>query len=325
MNVDEYIGCDKRPPESELPMPRLRKPGNNDMNYTVIPLTDHGIGAEILGLDATKPISEQTRKRLNADLAEHHVIAVRDQKFTPDQFMQAAGIFGEIKPHHKDTRFKPGDAAARPRVSEIRNTEIAPGKYVVVQGSSYHTDHSNDPVPPKATMLYPVALPRNGGDTQFVDMHNAYDDLSPAMKQRIDGLKAVHAYQSRFSPRPLRKLDAESLRNLPPPAVHPLVRTHPENGRRFLYINPVRIDAILGMPDDEAQALIKEIVAHATQPKYEYRHKWRYGDMLIWDDRSVLHQANTDSEMTELRHLYRAMIQGTPLKNETPQGAMESR
>jgi len=88
------------------------------------------------------------------------------------------------------------------------------------------------------------------------------------------------------------------------------VRIHPDNGRKYLYLNPVRMEAIIGMPDDEALALIAELMAHATQQKYEYRHQWRYGDMVIWDNRSVMHQANADYDMNESRRLYRIMIKG---------------
>jgi taurine dioxygenase len=144
-------------------------------------------------------------------------------------------------------------------------------------------------------------------------MHAAYDDLPEAMKRRIAGLKAVHVFESKFSPRKLRPLDEQSRAVLPPPTWHPIVRVHPENGRKALYLNPVRIEAIEGMPVDEALALVAELIAHATHRKYEYRHQWRYGDMLIWDNRSVMHQANGDYDMNEVRHLHRIMIKGEPV------------
>jgi taurine dioxygenase len=110
----------------------------------------------------------------------------------------------------------------------------------------------------------------------------------------------------------MRALSDESRKSLPPPAIHPIVRVHPDNGRRFLYLNPVRMDSIVGMDDKDALALIGELMAHATQQKYEYRHKWVMGDMIIWDNRSVMHQANGDYNMKEVRHLYRIMIQDNP-------------
>jgi taurine dioxygenase len=143
-------------------------------------------------------------------------------------------------------------------------------------------------------------------------VHLAYDELPDEMKHRIEGLKAVHAFESRYTPRKMRELSPESRKALPPPAIHPLVRTHPDNGRKFLYMNPVRMDSILGMEDGAAMALLRELMAHATQQKYEYRHKWLMGDMVIWDNRSVMHQANGDYDMKETRHLYRIMIRDNP-------------
>ena len=103
-------------------------------------------------------------------------------------------------------------------------------------------------------------------------------------------------------------------RQVPPPGIHPLVRTHPENGRKALYLNPVRIEGIVGMEDEEALDLVGELMTHATQKKYEYRHQWRHGDFVIWDNRSVIHEANPDYDMNERRYLYRLMLKGeTPL------------
>src|SRR5262249_36006875 len=158
----------------------------------------------------------------------------------------------------------------------------------IIPGETFHTDHSNHPRPPKATMLFAVQLPSHGGDTQYVNMHHAYDDLDTDTKRKIDRLKTVHVYQSKYSPRALGHITVESLRNVPPPGVHPLVRTHPENGRKALFLNPVRMESIVGMEDDEALALIRDLMRHATRMKYEYRHRWRYGDWVMWDNRSVM-------------------------------------
>jgi len=275
------------------------------MEYQLTPLTDHETGAEVRGVDLTQPVADAIRRQLNADFARYHVLAIRDQKFVPDQFLQAGRIFGDIMPHHR----KSGDITSDTSIFEIFNQPIAPGKYYIA-GETFHTDHSNDPVPPKATSLHPISLPSKGGDTQFVNMHHAYDDLPETMKKRIDKLIAVHVYISKYSPRALMKVGDDLAKKVPPPGLHPLVRIHPDNGLRYLYLNPVRMEAIIGMPDDESQALIAELMAHATQRKYEYRHQWKYGDMVIWDNRSVMHQANGDYDMNETRRLYRIMIKG---------------
>jgi taurine dioxygenase len=217
----------------------------------------------------------------------------------------AARIFGELLPHDKKERHVPG----HPEVEYISNEEVVNGKRII-PGETFHTDHSNHPRPPKATTLFAVELPSSGGDTQYVNVHDAYDDLPEDTKRKIDGLKAVHVYHSKYSPRPFGKITDESRAKLPPPGIHPLVRTHPENGRKALYLNPVRIESIVGMEDKDALALVDELMRHATQKKYEYRHKWRHGDWVLWDNRSLLHQANPDYDMSERRYLYRLMLQG---------------
>ncbi|MGA8612889.1 MAG: TauD/TfdA family dioxygenase [Xanthobacteraceae bacterium] len=273
-------------------------------SFTIAPLTDH-TGAEVTDLDFTQPVDGETRAALNNAFAEHHVLVMRGQHFSPDDFKAAVQLFGELQAHDKKEHHVPG----HPDVSYVSNDEFVNGRRII-PGETFHTDHSNHPRPPKATTLFAVELPSSGGDTQYVNMHDAYDDLPETTKQKIDRLKAVHAYLSKYSPRPLGYLSEESRRNLPPPGVHPLVRTHPENGRKALFLNPVRMEAIEGMEDADALKLIDELMAHATQKKYEYRHKWRHGDWVMWDNRSVMHQANPDYDMNERRYLYRLMLKG---------------
>jgi taurine dioxygenase len=273
-------------------------------SFAITPLTDH-TGAEVTGLDFTQPIDAQASATLNRAFAEHHVLVMRGQHFAPEQFKDAVQLFGELQPHDKKEHHVPG----HPDVSYVSNDEFVNGRRII-PGETFHTDHSNHPRPPKATTLFAVELPSHGGDTQYVNVHDAYDDLPERTKQKIDGLQAVHAYLSKYSPRPLGHLSEESRRNLPPPGVHPLVRTHPENGRKALFLNPVRMEAIIGMEDADALKLIDELMQHATQKKYEYRHQWRYGDWVMWDNRSVMHQANPDYDMNERRFLYRLMLKG---------------
>jgi taurine dioxygenase len=272
-------------------------------SFTIRRLTDH-TGSEVIGLDFTRAINDQTRAALNRAFAERHVLVMRDQHFTPEQFKAAARLFGELQPHQTEERH----VAGHPDVDYISNLEIADDKRII-PGETFHTDQSNHPRPPKATALFAVELPSHGGDTQYVNMHDAYNDLPAGTQQRIEGLKAVHVYRSKFSPSPGHISD-ESRRKLPPPGVHPLVCTHPENGRRALFLNPVRMETIIGMEDADALALINDLMQHATQRKYEYRHKWRSGDWVLWDNRSVMHQANADYDMTERRCLYRLLLKG---------------
>jgi taurine dioxygenase len=281
------------------------------VSFTVSPLTGH-TGAEVIGLDFTKPIATETRTILSRAFAKHHVLVMRDQHFTPGQFKVAAQLFGQLHQSERRERHVPGD----PDVFYISNDEIVNGKRII-PGETFHSDNSNHPHPPKATMLFAVELPSSGGDTQYVNMHDAYDDLPEDIKQRIDGLRAVHVYLSKYSPRSLGSITEESRRSLHPPSIHPLVRVHPENGRKALFLNPVRMESIVGMDDADALVLINDLMRHATQKRYEYRHKWRHGDWVLWDNRSVIHQANPDYDMNERRYLYRLMLKG-----EAPIGAI---
>ena len=210
------------------------------VSLNITPLTAR-TGAEITGLDFTKPIDAESQAALNRAFVEHHVLVVRDQHFAPEEFRTAAQVFGEIQPHDKKERHVPG----HPGIDYVSNDQIENGRRVI-PGETFHTDHSNHPRPPKATMLFAVELPSSGGDTQYVNMHDAYDDLPDDTKKRIDGLKAVHVYQSKYSPRALGAITDASRAKLPAPGIHPLVSSHRDNGRKALFLNPVRMESKIG-------------------------------------------------------------------------------
>src|SRR5215469_14483790 len=279
--------------------------GNRLMEYTIAPLSEH-TGAEVRGIDLTKPIDSGIQARLNRAFVEHSVLAFRDQHLTPPQLVSAVGLFGEVFPQH-NSRFALPEC---PLVHYISNQDFYPDGRRYIPGEGYHTDHSNASHPPKATVLHAVSLPDRGGDTQYVNMHVAYDELPHEIKLRLNGLKAIHVYQSRFSARKLMELNSESRARVPDAVTHPIVRTHPESGRKAIYINPIRTEGIVGMPQQHALALLAELLDHSTQPKYQYRHKWQPGDLVIWDNRCLLHKANGDYDMSQVRYLYRVMLQG---------------
>ena len=275
------------------------------MEYTIAPLSEH-TGAEVRGIDLTKPIDSGIQARLNRAFVEHSVLAFRDQHLTPPQLVSAVGLFGEVFPQH-NSRFALPEC---PLVHYISNQDFYPDGRRYIPGEGYHTDHSNASHPPKATVLHAVSLPDRGGDTQYVNMHVAYDELPHEIKLRLNGLKAIHVYQSRFSARKLMELNSESRARVPDAVTHPIVRTHPESGRKAIYINPIRTEGIVGMPQGEALSLLAELLEHAVQPPHQYRHQWRPGDFVMWDNRSLLHKANGDYDMNQLRYLYRIMLQG---------------
>ncbi len=150
-------------------------------SFTIAPLTDH-TGAEVTGLDFTQPIDGETRAALNKAFAEHHVLVMRGQHFTPDDFTAAVQLFGDLQPHDKKEHHVPG----HPDVSYVSNDEFVNGRRII-PGETFHTDHSNHPRPPKATTLFAVELPSSGGDTQYVNMHDAYDDLPRRPNKRSTG------------------------------------------------------------------------------------------------------------------------------------------
>jgi taurine dioxygenase len=270
---------------------------------TIAPLSAH-TGAEVIGVDLTRPVDAALRARLNHAFVEHSVLVFRDQHLSPQQVLTAVQLFGEVFPQH-NTKFALPEC---PQIHYISNQDFYPDGKRYIPGEGYHTDHSNAVEPPKATVLHAVKLPDRGGDTQYVNMHRAYEALPDAMKRRIDGMRAMHVYQSRFSERKLMALPVTA--RVPDGVWHPLVRTHPESGRRSIYLNPIRTEAIEGMEEADALALLDDLLAHATQPQFEYRHQWRQGDMVMWDNRCLLHKANGDYDMGQVRYLYRIMLKG---------------
>ena len=268
-------------------------------------LTGH-TGVEVTGVDLTTPMHDEMRAKLIDAFHRHLVLVIRDQTLDPHQMLEAVRLFGDVFIQH-NKRFSLTDC---PQVHYLSNEDHYSGGNRYIPGAGYHTDHSNAPEPPKATVLFASSLPETGGDTQFVNMYSAYADLPDEIKMKIADLKAVHVYQSRHSARKLMPLSEESQKDILDSVVHPLVRTHPETGRKALYINPIRIEAIEGLSEPEALALLDELLVHATQEKYQYCHKWRLGDLVMWDNRCLLHKANGDYDMTQLRYLYRVMLKG---------------
>jgi len=274
-------------------------------DHAITPLSSH-TGAEVRGIDLRRPVDDKIRGRLNRAFVDHSVLVIRDQRLSAPEFLQAMQLFGEVFPQH-NPRFQVPDC---PMIHYISNQDKYEDGTVYIPGEGYHTDHSNDAMPPKATALHAVKLPKSGGDTQFVNMCEAYAALSEKTRKRLDGLKARHVYQSRHSERKLMSLPDEKRKAIAEFVIHPLVRTHPESGRKALYINPIRIDGIVDMAEPEALSLLDELLAHAVQPQFQYRHQWRPGDVVMWDNRALLHKANGDYDMTRRRYLYRLMLQG---------------
>jgi taurine dioxygenase len=271
----------------------------------ITPMTRH-TGAEIQGLDLSRAVPDSTRTMLNQAFLQHSVLVIRDQRLTPPQMLSAVELFGSVFRQH-NSRFALPEF---PLIHYISNQDQFPDGRRYIPGEGWHTDHSNDARPPKATVLQAVTLPDHGGDTQFANMAEAHAALSPEARARIDDLIAIHVYQSSHSTRQLMSLSEPNRERVPNAVLHPLVRTHPETGRKAIYINPIRIEGILGVDHAKALPLLDELLAHATAERFQYRHRWRPGDLVIWDNRCLLHKANGDYDMSQTRYLYRVMLQG---------------
>ena len=273
------------------------------MTYDLAPLSAH-TGAEVHGVDLRAPLDTATCTALNSAFVNHSVLVIRHQRLSPAELLAAVRQFGEVFPQH-NSRFALPEC---PLIHYISNQDRYPDGRRYIPGEGYHTDHSNAERPPKATVLHAVQLPDRGGDTQYVNMCCAYDDLPAATKARISSARAIHVYQSRFSERKLMGLPQTA--KVPDAVTHPLVRTHPETGRKALYLNPIRTEGIVDMAENEGLRLLADLLAHATQPQYQYRHRWQAGDVVMWDNRCLLHKANGDYDMSQVRYLYRVMLQG---------------
>jgi len=272
------------------------------MLLTLRPLSEH-TGAEILDIDLKSNLNKAVIKKLNQVFSKFSIIVIRNQNLTPDEFCDSAKIFGKIfNQHNKKFALKENNM-----VHYISNQDKFDDGKPYIPGEGYHTDHSNDKNPPKATILHAKSLPSIGGDTQFVNMHLVYKELPLELKKKVNNLKALHVYQSSLSTRKLMSLSKEI--NNQPEVVHSLVRVHPENKKTSLYINPIRIEKIIGFSKADTKELLDKLMHYVSNPQNEYRHKWKEGDFVIWDNRILMHKANGDYDMREKRYLYRLMIQ----------------
>ena len=269
------------------------------------PLSSH-TGAEVLGIDLTQPVSASDRAAMNRAFVERSVLVIRDQTLTPPQVAEAVGLFGTIFPQ-QNTKFAIADC---PQIHYVSNQDRFPDGRRYIPGDGWHTDHSNAVRPPKATVLHAVQLPDKGGDTQYANMAAAYAALPSATRERIAPLMGIHVYQSSHSARKLMGLNETDKERVPNAVLHPLVRTHPESGAKSIYLNPIRIEGILGLDHKEALPLLDELLEYGTQERFQYRHAWKPGDLVMWDNRCLLHKANGDYDMGQVRYLYRVMLQG---------------
>ena len=278
------------------------------MNMTIRPLSE-ALGAEVLGGNFAEPLSAAEVEQLNSAFLAHHLLCLRGTPLSPKAFFRVASYFGT--PFTETTR--KNRVGGLPEISRLESTyktqDAKPKNPKLNRRSGWHTDHSFKEVPPKATLLHGHEIPSEAGQTRFCNTENAYKDLPAPTKQRLEGLMAVHSYDTERAPARAMVRTAEEISETPD-VVHPLVRTHDETGEKALYFNSNRTDRVIGLKRVESDQLLDHIHDRMTQPQYRYDHNWCVGDTVVWDNRCLIHSVNVDYPVGEPRIHLRTLIKG---------------
>jgi len=288
------------------------KVGNTEQTAMAIkirPLCD-ALGAEVIGVDLTNPLSGKDANAVKEAFFDHHLLCFRSEPLDAVDFARMARYFGE--PQIQLLRNLRHDEVEEVSVLEstYNSTDDKPDDLTRVRLSGWHTDDSYLEVPAKATMLQSIAIPMEGGQTKFCNTRKAYEDLPNEKKAQINGLKAVHGYDTKRAPGRPKKRTQEEIDETPE-VVHPLVRTHEDTGNKSLYFNANRTDRIIEWGRDESDAMLDEVYAQITKPDYQYHHEWRVGDLLLWDNRCLVHSVNVDYPVGQKRLHQRILLKGS--------------
>ncbi|WP_213880862.1 TauD/TfdA family dioxygenase [Pseudomonas sp. dw_358] len=290
-----------------MPATSLAQPASQ--SFDVRPLQGL-VGAEIVGLDLSQPLNDADFARVHRAHLDHHLVVFRDQHITPQQQIDFSRRFGVLQIHV----LKQFLLAGHPEILIVSNI-VENGQPVGLgdAGKYWHSDLSYKELPSLGSMLYAQELPSEGGDTLFADMHRAWDTLPAHLRAAVEGKQSVHSYTARYSDtqaavnwRP--NLTAEQLAQVVT-VTHPVVRTHPENGRKALFVSEGFTTHIVGLPEDESRDLLAQIHAHSVLPENVHRHQWQAHDMVFWDNRSLIHLAAGCPDHLR-RKLHRTTIQG---------------
>ena len=262
------------------------------------------IGVEVAGVDV-KAMDDATFARIYQAWLDHNVLCVRDQALGLDDYVAYSRRFGSVTPH-------PSKSTRHPECPEVTllgvnkfNADGTVNNDIYRRGAEgFHTDGAYDEVPFKATQLYALAIPSRGGDTHFSSGYAAYEALPQHLRERLEGRRGAFKYGGRRQKN--RLLNEEDRQEKP--VFHPLVAHHPETGRKLLYYDHGKILYSEGLAEAESDAVIAEMGAYMVQPPCQYRHKWRKGDVVIWDNRCSYHKAAGDYPPEEDRIHWRVSI-----------------
>ncbi len=268
-------------------------------------------GATITGVQLNQSLSDDLVAEIRAHWLEHKVVAFPDQQLTPAQLVGFSEQFGEIG---EDPFF--GHIDEHPKVAAIqRNAD----ETTSIFAEFFHSDWSFMAVPPAATALYAITIPPVGGDTLFADQVIAYEEMPADLRERVEDLTAIHSAALGYAPDgaygEADQQQGRSMKILPSERAletceHPLVRTHHETGKRALFSSAAYIKGFVGLEKEEGDALLMELYAHQSQPKFVYAHRWQPGMLVMWDNRSVLHAATGGYDGYD-RLLHRTTISDT--------------
>jgi taurine dioxygenase len=275
-----------------------------------VELFDAPLGAEIIGLDLNRPLSQRDFQRIHKAHLDHHLLVFRDQRITPQQQVDFSRRFGPLQIHVLRNFQLPSN----PEVLIISNI-IEDGQPIGLgdAGHFWHSDLSYKETPSLGSMLHAQELPEEGGDTLFANMHLAWDTLPTALRNAVQDARAEHSYLTQYEElrrrSPFRPALTQAQIDEVKPVVHPVVRTHPETGRKALFVSEHFTTRIVGVQEDESRALLAELYAHSVLPEHVYRHRWAPHDMVFWDNRSLMHLAGGTPPHLR-RKLYRTTIEG---------------
>ncbi|MDH5749802.1 MAG: TauD/TfdA family dioxygenase, partial [Rhodospirillales bacterium] len=273
------------------------------------------LGAEISGVDLSVDLDSATFAEIKQAFVDHSVIAFLDQTLTPAQHIAFSRRFGKLQVHV----FKDHLLEEYPEIYSLSNiVEGGKPKGRANAGQYWHSDLTYEKCPSLGSVMFAHEVPEVGGDTMFSSMAFAYETLSETMKSMLDGLTAVHHFAHAFgSWNKTSPKVAQEVLDVRPPVEHPVIRIHPESGRKCLFVNPGFTVGIKGMNDEENEALLGFLYRHATRPEFVYRHKWRKGDVVIWDNRALMHCGISDYDESQPRLMHRTTI-------EDPVGVMQA-
>ena len=271
---------------------------------------DGPLGAEVLGLDLSQPLSEQDFARIHRAHLDHHVLVFRNQHITPAEQISFSRRFGPLQIHVLHQFL----LADHPEILIVSNV-IENGQPIGLgdAGHFWHSDLSYKEKPSLGSMLLAQELPSEGGDTHFANMHLAWDTLPQHLREAVAGRSAEHTYLAKYAElqkrNPWRPNLSEAQIAQVKPAVQPVVRIHPETGRKALFVSEHFTTKIIGLPEDESKDLLDALFAHSVRDEHLYRHQWAEHDMVFWDNRSLMHLAAGTPDH-QRRKLHRTTIEG---------------